>query len=172
MPVALLIARIGLAAVFAAAAIGKLADRPGARRAAADFGAPEALAGPLAVGLPVAELAVAALLLPEGTARWGALGAIVLLAVFSAAIGLAIRRGQAPDCHCFGQLHSEPAGAKALLRNGFLAAVAGFVVVGGWSDAGRSAISWIGGLDASQAALLIVGAFAIGIVAAGGTLLF
>lgn len=172
MAVALLITRVGLAAVFAAAGIGKLADRPGARKAAIDFGAPDAMAGPLAVLLPLAELAVAVLLLPATTARWGAIGAIALLAIFSAAIGLAIRRGQAPDCHCFGQLHSEPAGAKALIRNGLLAAVAVFIAAAGWSDSGPSALAWVGTLDATQAALLVVGVVAVLAVAGGGLMLF
>jgi hypothetical protein len=40
-------------------------------------------------------------------------------------------RGEAPDCHCFGQLHSESAGWRTLARNGLLAAIAGFVVLAG-----------------------------------------
>ena len=64
MGVALLVCRLGLAAVFAVAGAAKLADRKGARRAALDFGVPKALAGPLAIAIPIAELAVAVLLLP------------------------------------------------------------------------------------------------------------
>ena len=37
-------------------------------------------------------------------------------------------RGNRPDCHCFGQLHSEPIGLSTLLRNGFLAVVAAAVL--------------------------------------------
>jgi len=171
MAVALLLCRVGLAAVFAVAGAGKLADRAGARKAAVDFGAPEALAGPLAVALPLAELAVAALLLPQGTARWGAVGAAVLLAVFSAAIGLALARGRAPDCHCFGQLHSEPAGPKALARNGLLGAVAVFVAAAGWSDPGPDAFAWIGVLDGPGLLALVVGSVALVALAGGGWML-
>src|SRR4051794_31945272 len=117
MGVALLLCRIGLAAIFVVAGAAKLVDRGGARKAPVDFGAPQALAGPLATALSLTELAIAGLLLAEDTARWGAAGAVALLAVFSVAIGLALARGSAPDCHCFGQLHSEPAGWKALARS-------------------------------------------------------
>src|SRR5947209_12851143 len=147
MDVVLLVCRIAMATVFAVAALGKLFDRPGARRAAADFGAPQALAPTLALVIPIAELAVAGLLLWKGTARWGAGGALLLLVVFSAAIGFALARGRAPDCHCFGQLHSEPAGAKALARNGVLGAVAAFVLAAGWTAPGPDALAWIGRLD-------------------------
>lgn len=168
MALALLLCRVGLAVVFAVAGAGKLADRAGARRAALDFGAPQALAGPLALALPLAEFAVAALLLPEGTARWGAVGAAALLALFSVAIGLALARGRAPDCHCFGQLHSEPAGPKALARNGLLGAVAVFVAVAGWSDPGPDAVGWIAALDGPGLLALVAGAVALVALAAGG----
>ena len=59
MEVALSVARIVLAAVFALAAVTKLADLDGARRAARDFGVPERLAPAVGTLLPVAELAVA-----------------------------------------------------------------------------------------------------------------
>lgn len=168
MGVALLVCRLVLAAVFAVAGAAKLADRAGARKAAVDFGAPEAVAGPLAVALPLAELAVSVLLLPAGTARWGALGGLALLAVFSAAIAVALARGRAPDCHCFGQLHSEPAGGKALARNGLLAALAVFVTGAGWSDPGTGALAWIGSLDGAEILALVLGTVALLVLAVGG----
>lgn len=168
MEVALLVCRLGLAVVFALAGVAKLADRAGARKAVVDFGAPAALAGPIAIALPLAELAVAALLLPAGTARWGALGALVLLIVFSAAIAVAMARGRAPDCHCFGQLHSEPAGWKALARNGLLAGAAGVVLVGGWSEPGPGAFAWIGDLSGVELLAVALGVVAVLALAAGG----
>ena len=59
--------------------------------------------------LPAAELATAAALLFAATARWGALAALLLLAAFIFGLTRALRRGETPDCHCFGQVHSEPA---------------------------------------------------------------
>jgi thiol-disulfide isomerase/thioredoxin len=126
----LLTSRVLLAAVFAVAAFSKLADRAGTRAAVVEFGGPRLLAGPIGLLLPIAELAVAGLLLPDATARAGALAAIGLLVLFSAAIAISLARGRTPDCHCFGQLHSSPAGGMTLARNAALAALAGFVLVG------------------------------------------
>jgi len=162
MDAVLLVARVVLAAVFVVAGLAKLADRQGTRTAARDFGAPESLAGALAVLIPLAELAVAVLLLPATTAVWGAIGALVLLAVFSAAIGLAMARGKAPDCHCFGRLHSEPSGWKTLARNGVLAAFAALVLAGG---GGPSAVAWIAKLQGPELVALAVGAVALAVVA-------
>jgi uncharacterized membrane protein YphA (DoxX/SURF4 family) len=85
--VALLGARLLLASIFAVAAIAKLDDRPGSRQAIIDFGLPSPLAGLLGLLLPLAELAVAAALVPAFTAYWGALGALALLLLFGCGIG-------------------------------------------------------------------------------------
>jgi len=74
-----------LALVFAVAGLAKLADRAGSRQAVGEFGVPSALAAPLGILLPLAELAVAAALVPASTAWWGAIGALALLLVFVAA---------------------------------------------------------------------------------------
>ncbi len=167
MDIALLIARLLLALVFAVAAVTKLADRVGSRQAIADFGLPAALATPLGILLPLAELAVAAALIPTSTAWWGAIGALALLLLFVTGIAVNLARGHKPDCHCFGQLHSAPAGWKTLARNGILAAVAGFVVWQGYhGGAGPSAVSWLAGLSTSQFVALIVGLVVLSVVAA------
>jgi uncharacterized membrane protein YphA (DoxX/SURF4 family) len=128
MDLALLLARLLLAGVFVVAGAAKLADREGSRRSAVDFGVPAPLAGAFTTLLPVAELAVAAALIPAATAWWGAAGALTLLLLFGGGIAANLARGRRPECHCFGQLHSEPATWKMPARNGGLAAVAGFVV--------------------------------------------
>ena len=160
MSTVLLLARIALAAVFAVAAWTKLADRSGARRAVVDFGTPEPLAVTVATLLPVGELGVTGALLVPASARWGAIGALALLALFCIAITRSMLRGEAPDCHCFGQLHSEPAGWRTLARNAVLAALAAFVVARGWSDAGPSAVAWIGRLNGTEI-VAFVGAVAL-----------
>ncbi len=167
MDIALLLARLLLALVFAVAAVAKLADRAGSRQAIADFGLPAALATPLAILLPLAELAVAATLIPTSTAWWGAMGALALLLLFVTGIAINLARGHKPDCHCFGQLYSAPAGWKTLVRNGALAAVAGFVVWQGYhGGAGPSVVSWLGGLSTSQFVALVVGLVVLGVLAA------
>jgi uncharacterized membrane protein YphA (DoxX/SURF4 family) len=125
----ILIARLLLAATFAVAGLAKLRNLAGSRAAMAGFGVPERLAAPIGTVLPLAELAAAILLLPAATARAGAVAALGLLLAFSAGIAASIARGEAPDCHCFGQLHSEPAGPKTLGRNFGVALLAGFVIL-------------------------------------------
>ena len=155
-----------LALVFAAAGVAKLADREGSRQAIVDFGLPSALAVPLGLLLPLAELAVAATLLPASTAWWGALGALALLSVFVVGISINLARGRTPECHCFGQLHSAPAGWKTLVRNGALAAVAGFVLwQGNYGGAGPSAISWLGAFSAIQLLGLLGGILVLALLA-------
>jgi len=162
----ILTGRLILAGVFAVAGITKLVGRSGSRRAIADFGVPSALAAPLTLLLPLAELAVAATLLPTSTAWWGGLGALALLLVFVVGISINLARGRKPECHCFGQLHSAPAGWKTLARNGVLAALAAFLVWQGWEGiVGPSAVAWIGALSTAQllgflGAVLVLGLLA------------
>jgi len=128
---ALLILRLLLAAMFATAAIGKLLDLPGSRRAMEDFGLPRGVAAIGGTLLPFLELAIAVALVVTSTARAGAVAALVLLLGFIAGIARLMRQGAAPDCHCFGQLHSEPVGRETLWRNVALAAISAVVAVGG-----------------------------------------
>lgn len=171
MDAALLVARLVLAAVFTVAGIAKLADLPGSRAAVAGFGVPERLAHPIGTLLPFAELAVAVMLLPAATATAGAIGALALLLSFSVGIAASIARGEAPDCHCFGQLHSAPAGPSTLARNFALAALAGFVLVAG-EDAGPGLFEAIGDLDSTAAVALGAGlALALALAAGVGAYL-
>jgi peroxiredoxin len=115
--------------------------------------------------LPLAELAVAIALIPTDTAWWGALGALALLLLFAAGISASLARGKKPDCHCFGQLHSAPAGWSTLARNGLLAVLSGLVVWQGWEgDAGPSAISWLWALSDAQLVALLGGLVLVGLV--------
>lgn len=125
-------ARVALALVFALAGGTKLADLEGSRRALREFGLPDRLAALAGTGLPLAELAVAILLVTRA-AWWGALGASALLVAFIGGIAVSLARGKRPECHCFGQLHSAPVGAGTLLRNGALAVVAAWLVAQGRS---------------------------------------
>ena len=168
MGLTLLIARLLLAVVFVVAGLAKLADRSGSRQALRDFGVPALLATPLGILLPLAELAVAVALVPTASAWWGAIGALGLLLLFIAGIGFNLAKGRTPDCHCFGQLHSAPAGWPTLLRNLGLAAVAGFVVGLGRVSVGPSAISWLGALALAQRIELLVGGIMFALIAVEG----
>lgn len=120
-----------LAAVFAVAGVGKLLDLAGSRRAVSAFGVPRRWADVAGTLLPFAELAVAVALLIQQTARWGALAALVLLIAFLVGLVRALSQERAPDCHCFGQLHSEPVGRRTVARNAVLAILAGVLVAVG-----------------------------------------
>ena len=126
MDVAAAVARVVLAAVFAVAAWGKLTDLAGTRQAVRDFGVPAPAAPAVALLLPIAELTAAVLLLLGDII--GAIGALVLLALFSAAVGLSLARGRRPDCHCFGQAHSQPVSGRTLARNAVLVLLAVLVL--------------------------------------------
>src|SRR5229473_2963867 len=172
MDVVLFIARLLLAAVFIVAGFAKLADLPGSRQALRDFGVPAVLANPFGVLLPLAEIAVAVALIPSASAWWGALGALALLLLFVAGISYNLARGRTPDCHCFGQIHSSPAGWPTLIRNLLLAAIAGFVVGFGHTSAGTDVLSWFTSLAVAQRIELVVGVIVVALLALESWVLF
>lgn len=139
--------------VFVVAAVGKLADRAGARRALVDFRVPRPLVGATSWLLPAAELSVAVLLLVQSLGRAAAFAAAGLLALFMVGVAAAMARGEAPDCNCFGQIGSAPAGKGTLIRNGALTAVAIFVgIYGPGVDPG----SWLSPHGNAEIAVLVL----------------
>jgi thiol-disulfide isomerase/thioredoxin/uncharacterized membrane protein YphA (DoxX/SURF4 family) len=152
--------RLVLAAVFLAAGVGKLFDLAGSRRAVQDFGIPERAAGIVGTLLPIAELITGVALIFKPTARWGALAALLLLAAFVAGIGMALARGEQPDCHCFGQIHSAPASRLTLVRNAALAALAVVILAYG---SGPAVDTWV---RARSAGVLVAIAAALAAIAA------
>ncbi len=154
---ALVVARLCLAAVFFVAGVAKLADRSGTRQALADFDVPRRLAGPLLLLLPAAEIATATALVFPTTARWGAAGSLVLLALFVVGLTRVLRRGEAPDCHCFGQVHSKPASWATVARNLVLALPAAYVALAG---PGPSLTSWVASTGATDLWLIATGSLA------------
>jgi uncharacterized membrane protein YphA (DoxX/SURF4 family) len=158
MATAVLALRLLLAGVFLVAGIGKLRDLPGSRRAVADFGVPERAARVVGLLLPLAEIAIAVALVPAPSARWGALAAAILLAAFILGIARALSRGEQPDCHCFGQIHSEPAGRSTLIRNAVLLAFAAVIVAYG---SGPALDDWVSARSAAELAAVGLGIWAV-----------
>jgi peroxiredoxin len=115
---------LALATLFAVAGAAKLADLRGAARAAREFGAPQRLALPLGALLSCVEIAIAVGLLVTSSARAAAATGAAMLIVLAAAVAGARLRGRTPDCHCFGRLHSAPAGWGVVARNVAFAGVA------------------------------------------------
>ena len=130
--------RLLLGAVFLTAAVGKFLDIEGSKKAAMEFGAPESLAPTIAFGLPVVEIAIGIMLLSVNYAGIGAVGAIILLAVFTVLMGFQKIKGKAPDCHCFGAVGSEPVSGVTIARNIGLILMAIVVVFGGGANQGGS----------------------------------
>jgi thiol-disulfide isomerase/thioredoxin len=114
------IVRLILGAVFALSAFGKLADRPGTRKAVAEFGVPAGQVNAVAWSLPAAEACLAGALLPGATAPWAGLAALLLLCVFTIAVVRLLRRGQRPACSCLGAMSEEPIGLVTVARNAVL----------------------------------------------------
>ena len=152
----LLIARVALAVVFATAAVAKLIDPARTRESLAGFGVAERFRASAAVVLPLTELALAALLLPQPTAVGAAIAAIVLLLAFSAAIARAIAHDETPDCNCFGQLGSHPVGRASLARNAVLGAVAVTIAAAGPGESVGQALSGVDALPAVGVTALVL----------------
>ena len=151
-----LIARMGLSALFAVAAIGKLSSLERTRESLAGFGLPGGVLVPASIALIMAELAVAVLLVPPATAVAAAVAAAALMLVFSVAIARAIARGQRPDCNCFGQVHSRPVGWGTVARNALIGAVAVVVAAAGPGTSIGRALSGVEPLAAVAVGVLVL----------------
>lgn len=131
MEIILLLLRLLLAGIFALAGSAKLFDLAGSKKVMEDFGLPAPLAFPTAVGLSLVELAIAAFLLSVGSSWYAAIAATVLLGVFALQMAYQLAQGNAPDCHCFGQVYSEPVSKWSVVRNLVFAVPAVVLVVPG-----------------------------------------
>jgi len=107
-------ARLLVGAVLVVAGALKLPDPAAALRAVRAYRLlPEAVAGPVAFGLPVVEIAVGLALLAGVFVRTAAIAAALLMVVFLVAVGSAWARGLQIDCGCFGGGGQVAAGRTA-----------------------------------------------------------
>lgn len=176
MVTVLLAARLVVAVSLGLAGLMKLGDRASSVDGAAALGVPDRFAKVVGTFLAPTELAVAALLLVEPTARAGAIASIAVFVAFTALVAVNLARDNRPTCHCFGELSQRPIGPGALARNALLLAlsavaatsparggsvvtVVGVGVIGGafWWQRGRA--------DAGAAAGEPVHGLAVGVVA-------
>ena len=128
---ALLIARLALASVFLVAGSAKLSRRAETKAAAGELGLPERAAAVVAPVLPVVELALAATLLADRTARSAAGAALLLTVCFILLSGRALIRGRQPRCRCFGELLRIRVGYGTLALDAGMAAIAVVIAVYG-----------------------------------------
>jgi uncharacterized membrane protein YphA (DoxX/SURF4 family) len=97
------VARLALGAVWAWAAIAKIADPDRAAIAVRAYRIlPEVLVKPVAWGLPFLEIAIAVLLILGLRTRLAAILSLAVLAVFAVGVGSAWARGLSIECGCFG----------------------------------------------------------------------
>lgn len=162
----LLVARILLAGIFGVAGIAKLYDLSGSKKAVKDFGVPEVLARPLGVVLPIVEIIVAGLLLFTQTSWFGAIGAGVLLLAFVAGMAIQMIKGNAPDCHCFGQIHSEPVSPKSLIRNAVFLILPILLIISGRESQGLNLFDTSGDNLQETPMQIIIGIAVVGLLVA------
>jgi thiol-disulfide isomerase/thioredoxin len=160
-----LLARLVLAGIFVLAAVAKIVDRARSEEAVVDFGVPDRFAPTVAFLLPVAELAVAALLVPASSAALGGVGALALLGLFSLTVALNLKAGRTPDCHCFGQLGAQRIGPGTLLRNGLLAGLAVVVLLAGPGLPAGAPLEWFADRSSGEQAAVVVGLLLVGVIA-------
>jgi peroxiredoxin len=167
LTIAVILARLVLAAVFGVAAVAKASDHSRSSTALEDFGVPVWLAPTVGWLLPLAEGTVAVALIPASTAWAGGICALFLLGVFLVGITYNVARGRTPDCRCFGQLRPQPVGWSTLVRNAVLAALAVLVVSIGPRRPQPDMVAWATGLTTARIALLVVDAVIVAVMAIG-----
>jgi hypothetical protein len=113
-----------LVAVFVLAGMAKLRDLNRTSEGLTNFGISERWGRMATLALIGAELLVALLLVLPQTHVAGALGALGLLAMFTAAIVWQLLRGRRPSCACFGALSQAAISWKSVARNGLLMVLA------------------------------------------------
>ena len=140
-PVIALMVRIGLASLFAQAAVHKLRDRGRFALVLGEYRLlPEATVAACALALPAAEAATALLLLSPTVHAAGCLVAFGLLTLYGLAIAVNVLRGRRDiDCGCAGPMERRPIGWALVVRNGVL----GTVALGGLLPAGGRALVWM-----------------------------
>ncbi|HEV8592102.1 MAG TPA: MauE/DoxX family redox-associated membrane protein [Pyrinomonadaceae bacterium] len=141
MDIVLLILRIVLFGIFALAVLGKLLDLEGAEKAVKDFGIPEPLAKPVSWLLIATEGVIGLMFVFNSMSWYAAVSALALLTVFIVGMIVQIQKGKASECHCFGQIHSEPVSRKSLVRNMVFALMALVLSVQGRSSQGMNIVS-------------------------------
>lgn len=115
---------LGLAGVFVTSAATKVTDLPATARGFRALGLPAAYS--LARATVAGEVVVAVLLV--AVPRAGGVAAAAVVAVFSAVVAEALRRGVDAPCACFGSRSRRPVSRWQLARNAVLALAALAVV--------------------------------------------
>lgn len=162
----LFILRILLIAIFGVAGFAKLFDLEGSKKAMQGFGVPENLAMATGLVLPIFELAIALSLFFVQTSWFGAIGSAFLLGIFIVGMVWQWYQGNAPDCHCFGQVHSEPVSPKSILRNIIFIIPALLLIIAGRGNQGLNLFDSNINNSTETPMTIIIGLAVIGLLAA------
>jgi uncharacterized membrane protein YphA (DoxX/SURF4 family) len=118
MPLALFAVRVLVSLILFSAGWAKARDPKGFANVVKGLGMlPARAIGPTARVLPWVEMGTAVILLWGPTAPLAAIIGFGLLGTFSAAMALALARGSAPECGCFGNLAPTKASWNLVARN-------------------------------------------------------
>lgn len=162
MEFVLLTIRLILFGVLTVAGVAKLLDRAGSEKAIEAFGTPKPFVRTFAVLIPISEIAFGVLLLFTTFSWIAAAGALLLFVTFIGGMLVQLIKGEAPDCHCFGQLHSEPVGSRSLVRNIILAILPVTLLISGRGHQGLP----IGETDAQIASNVVLALLSVVVIVA------
>lgn len=125
------LARLGLAAVWLISGALKLSDPGQTYLAVQAYDVlPDSLVGVVATAMPIAELVLGLFVLLGMLTRLAAVGSVVLLALFIAAVAQSWARGLTIDCGCFGGGGEVAPGETAYPQE--IARDVGFMLLAGW----------------------------------------
>lgn len=127
-----LVVRVALAAILGTAGYAKFSEAEGLQKVAVSSYRilPQSMIGPVALGLPVLEMALAAMILIGFATRTMAICVGLLFVVFIAGIISVWARGLSIDCGCFGGGGTVAKGQTHYLREIFRDL--GFLVLAAW----------------------------------------
>ena len=146
--------RIALSSVFAFAAYGKILDIPGTRSSVEKMGLDSRQAQAIAYLLPPLELLIAVGLLINQVYVVSAIAFAVLVLGFTLFLWNKFSKEDSSDCHCFGQISTEPVSAWTILRNVFLILAAVLLVL--FSNPISAIDLFPGGVDTAQSIALFI----------------
>lgn len=127
MDVLTLLSTFVVICTFGFAVSAKAKDISAFRTSLSSFGFPASSQSVIVIGVLVAEAftVTALLILPL---RWGGVTGLLLLTAFAIVSGVALLRGQHPQCQCFGNFSTDQIGPRTILRNVVMAVFAAVLV--------------------------------------------
>jgi uncharacterized membrane protein YphA (DoxX/SURF4 family) len=134
-PYFLLFARLCVGGVFIVSGLGKWVDKPGTEAGMSKYlFLPKGSGRFIANVVPPRERAIGLALVFGLLTRLAAVGAFLLVILFTGLIIYDLSRGKDQSCHCFGKLSDDKLTPMSVVRNVFLMALSAllFLAFDGW----------------------------------------